>query len=325
MLLEECSENVRFPAKKVQKFLRSSQKQEQNFLPDIDCYQVPQKRKDQGTIGRLMGRMEDIMGESKVTNQSQPEFNCFKEAVCINAQRIYDSCSDKDCLEDLQVYFSDQTQPIINRAANVKCKKVKILCVNVEVESVPFNKGFYSVDMTFYFLVEVAATVAPGSAPVTVCGISYFNKKVILYGSEAGSKEFSSRNCVNGCCGGEDAAALPEAVVQTVDPVCLASKFVECPQKTCCPSFCIPCCQCCELCGDFEEVEASKEFYVTLGLFTIVQIQRPVAMMIPAYDFCIPDKESEFTNGDPCEMFKKIQFPMGDFFPARMNDLNCDD
>ena len=96
------------------------------------------------------------------------EFSCFKEAVCINAQRIYDSCSDKDCLEDLQVFFSDQTQPIINKAISVKCKKVKILCVNVDVESVPFNKGFYSVDMTFYFLVAVAAPLPPAGPPVTV-------------------------------------------------------------------------------------------------------------------------------------------------------------
>ena len=114
------------------------------------------------------------------TNRQQ-EFTCFKEAVCINAQRIYDSCSDKDCLEDLQVYFSDQTQPIINKAVSVKTKKVKILCVNVDVEAVPFNKGFYSVDMTFYFLVEVAAAMSPGGAPVTVCGIATFNKKVILF------------------------------------------------------------------------------------------------------------------------------------------------
>ena len=199
------------------------------------------------------------------------EFSCFKEAVCINAQRIYDSCSDKDCLEDLQVFFSDQTQPIINKAISVKCKKVKILCVNVDVESVPFNKGFYSVDMTFYFLVEVAATLAPGGAPVTVCGISYFNKKVILYGSEASSKEFSSRTCGSGCCRGEDAAALPEAVVQTVDPVCLASRFSECAEKNCCPGFCIPCCQCCELGGDFEEVPTTRELYITIGLFTIDQ------------------------------------------------------
>ena len=263
------------------------------------------------------------MGESKVNNQHQPEFTCFKEAVCINSRRIYDSCSDKDCLEDLQVYFSDQAQPVINRAANVKCKKVSILCVNVEVETVPFNKGFYSVDMTFYFLVEVSASMSPGSQPVTVCGIAYFNKKVILYGSEAASKEFSSKD--HGCSRGEDTASLPEAIVQTVDPVCLASRLTDCPQKTCCPGFCIPCCPCGELCGDFEQVEACKEFYVTLGLFTIVQLQRTVAMMIPAYDFCIPDKESEFSTGDPCEMFKKIQFPMGDFFPTRLNDMNSDE
>ena len=32
---------------------------------------------------------------------------CFKEAVCIDAGRIYDSCGDKDCLEDLRVYFTE--------------------------------------------------------------------------------------------------------------------------------------------------------------------------------------------------------------------------
>lgn len=258
----------------------------------------------------------------------QAEFSSFKEAVCVNARRIYDSCSDKDCLEDLQVYFSDQTQPIINKAVSVKTRKVKILCVNVDVESVPFNKGFYSVDMTFYFLVEVAATLAPGGAPVTVCGISYFNKKVILFGSEASSKEFSSLHCQNGCHRGEDAAALPEAVVQTVDPVVLASRFSECPEKSCCPGFCIPNCVCSscrsELGGQYEDVSACRELYITVGLFTIVQLQRPVAMMIPAYDFCIPDKESEFSTGDPCEMFRKIQFPMSDFFPTRLNDLGSD-
>ena len=217
----------------------------------------------------VSGGMEEAMAENS-TNRQQ-EFTCFKEAVCVNAQRIYDSCSDKDCLEDLQVYFSDQTQPIINKAVSVKTKKVKILCVNVDVEAVPFNKGFYSVDMTFYFLVEVAAAMSPGGAPVTVCGIATFNKKVILYGSEAGSKYFSSRSCGNGCCLSEDAAALPEAVVQTVDPVVLASRFCECAEKNCCPGFCIPhCgCQCCELCGDFEDVSASRELYITIGLFTM--------------------------------------------------------
>ena len=29
----------------------------------------------------------------------------FKEAVCVDAARIYDSCGDKDCLENLDVFL----------------------------------------------------------------------------------------------------------------------------------------------------------------------------------------------------------------------------
>lgn len=258
------------------------------------------------------------MAESKVNNQS--EFNCFKEAVCIDAERIYDSASDKDCLEDLQVFFSDKTQPIIDNAISVKCKRVRVLNVNVDVESVPFNKGFYSVDMTFYFLVELSVYLTPGAHAVTCCGISYFSKKVILYGSEANARVFSSHSsCCNKC--SEQITSMPNAVVQIVDPICLASKFIECPARKCCSCSPIPCHVCAEIDGCFDNVEACKEVFVTLGLFTIVQLQRKVQMMIPAYDFCIPDKESEYSTGDPCEMFKKIQFPMEDFFPPRLNDI----
>ena len=33
-------------------------------------------------------------------NQESPNYGCFKEAVCIDASRVYDSCGDKDCHED---------------------------------------------------------------------------------------------------------------------------------------------------------------------------------------------------------------------------------
>ena len=148
------------------------------------------------------------MAESKAFRPN--DCTCFKEAVCIDAERIYDSCSDKDCLEDLQVFFSDKTQPIIDKAASIKCKKVKVINVCVDVESVPFNKGFYSVDMTFYFLVELSAYLSPGTPAVNCCGISYFSKKVILYGSEANARVFSSHS---GCCSNnEQMTAMPNAV-----------------------------------------------------------------------------------------------------------------
>ena len=39
----------------------------------------------------------------------------FKEAVCIDTSRIYDSCSDKDCLEDLRVYFTNAISGLSTR------------------------------------------------------------------------------------------------------------------------------------------------------------------------------------------------------------------
>ena len=156
------------------------------------------------------------MAESKAFRPN--DCTCFKEAGCIDAERIYDSCSDKDCLEDLQVFFSDKTQPIIDKAASIKCKKVKVINVCVDVESVPFNKGFYSVDMTFYFLVELSAYLSPGTPAVNCCGISYFSKKVILYGSEANARVFSSHS---GCCSNnEQMTAMPNAVVLSCLPLC---------------------------------------------------------------------------------------------------------
>ena len=38
----------------------------------------------------------------------------FKEAVCIDAMRIFDSCSAQDCLEDLTFVFSTEDQAIID-------------------------------------------------------------------------------------------------------------------------------------------------------------------------------------------------------------------
>ena len=133
------------------------------------------------------------MAESNASNNSAAVgANCFKEAVCVSAGRIYDSCSSKDCLEDLRVFFTDTAQAAVDAAQSIKCRKAEVLNVFMDVESVPFNKGFYSVDMTYYFMITLdvyAATMAP---PVTIQGVAVFSKKVILYGSEGSVKSFSS-------------------------------------------------------------------------------------------------------------------------------------
>ena len=44
----------------------------------------------------------------------------FKEAMCIEAMRVFDSCSSQDCLEDLAFTFSEADQTVINAAAYIK-------------------------------------------------------------------------------------------------------------------------------------------------------------------------------------------------------------
>ena len=84
-----------------------------------------------------------------------PASNCFKEAVCIDAGRVYDSCCDRDCLEDLRIYFTECGQSVVENAISVRSRKVELITAYVDVEPVPFNKGYYSVDMTFFFEVTV--------------------------------------------------------------------------------------------------------------------------------------------------------------------------
>ena len=57
----------------------------------------------------------------------------IREAVCIDTNRVYDSCADKDCLADLRVYFPPQCQETIEHATGVRCRGTEILNVFMDV------------------------------------------------------------------------------------------------------------------------------------------------------------------------------------------------
>lgn len=76
----------------------------------------------------------------------------------------------KDCIEDLRFYPKLQYVDVINRALSVKGGSADLLYVYVDVEPVNFNRGFYTVDMRFFYAVTLQAyTSCP--APVTVEGL----------------------------------------------------------------------------------------------------------------------------------------------------------
>jgi len=248
----------------------------------------------------------------------------IKDAVCVDCSRIYDSCADKDCLEEVQVFFPEERRELVEQSSGVRLKDVRVLTVLIDTEKVPFNKGFYTVDMTFYFNVELELCRAPGSC-FTTDGICFFNKKVMLYGCEGSVSSFSSEfSTADGTRQGT-VRTMPKATVQVAEPVGLEAHIVECCE--CCdPNPCIPPFVCQQ--AGYREITPynyTKKIFVSLGLFSIVQLQRNVQLLLPAYDFCVPENASIATTSDnPCDLFRKIEFPSEEFFPLKNSDCNSD-
>ncbi len=260
-------------------------------------------------------------------NCCSPELHHIKEAICIDTNRVYDSCADKDCLTDLRVYLTDRGQCILENSTSVKCRVAEIINCLVEVEKVPFNKGFYSVDLTFFVKVSLDAYSCPTAQPCLIDGLVTFSKKCILYGSDGNVKIFSSNYVENGF---DDQNCVknsnPKAKVQTVEPICLDAQI--CNICDCCNtlgSCCddgVPAYICRQFEGSFTNNQCcEKAIKVTLGIFTIVQLERDVQMLIPAYDFCVPTKECCCETEEPCDIFRKISFPVDEFFPPNQRDL----
>lgn len=246
--------------------------------------------------------------------------NC-SDAVCIDANKIYDSCCDRDCLEDLRVYFTDSQQSVIDNAVSIKCTSAKVLNVVTDVESVAFNRGFYSVDATFYFEITCEVCNGPAAVPQCVTGVAVFSKKCILFGSEGNVQIFGSDMQSCGCNEPQlqPRRNVPRVTVQVVDPIVLSVKLTE--KCKCCDLCCnIPKCISCLFDGEFSN-ETKKVVEVTLGLFTIMQLSRSVQLLVPVFDFCMPTKECSCNTDSPCEVFEKISFPKDEFFPPQ--DCSC--
>lgn len=235
--------------------------------------------------------------------------NC-NEAMPIKVNRVFDSCSDKDCVSGVQVNLKKELPESVTL---VKTKCITISKVCVSTEPIPFNKGFYSVDITFNFDVELAAYESNCCAPSVICGTASVSKSCILYGSEANTKTFTSEGEVIGstdkcCC----TVNLPTAIVQTVSPIVLESKVA-------------PICGGCE-CSPSECCNASRGVLLTLGLFYVVELVRPVTIMVKTMPYTIPQKECCSDNADPCEVFGKIKFPVEEFSPGQSpakNNYEC--
>ncbi len=247
-----------------------------------------------------------------------------REAVCIHTRKVYDSCRDRDCMQDVRVYLTASSQAVLENAMSVKAQSAELLWSYVDVEPIGYNRGFYTVDVRSFYRVECDAFTGVGR-PRRIAGLASCDKRTVLFGSEGSARIFSSDYVEDG----EDLqyaerTNLPVAEVEMVDPVCLSARMVD------------PCCEVelnamvadipAHICSCFEEdlVIGSdvRQLLVSLGQFSIIRLERDVQLLIPAYDFCMPQNECPGNPDDPCALFQNFRFPTDAFFPPRASELN---
>ena len=252
----------------------------------------------------------------------------IREAVCVHTGKITDSCLAKDCIEDLRFYPTAAAQEVLSASQMIKGGTAELLYVYTDVEPVTFNRGFYSVDMRFYY--RVTLQVCTGTPRYTEAeGLCVFDKRCILFGSEGNAKIFSSDTVFDELdVPGRVRTNLPVAVVEAVDPIVLDTRVAEVPpvtaERSCLaeiPSFVAQ-----SFGGELVFDDSSgRRLYVTLGQFTLVRLERDTQLLVPVYDYCVPQCQCECgSQEDPCGLFRSVAFPMNEFFPPNAVETPCD-
>lgn len=264
----------------------------------------------------------------------------IREAVCIQTEKIFDSCREKDCIENARVHLKNtkENRFIINHAINVKCRRAEVIDVFTDIEPVPFKRGFFTVDIKFFIRVNLDFFLPGGNGPggttiIPRTGVVVFDKKVILFGSEGNVKIFKTHLDEKGCKSHIQQDNLPTAKIEVAEPICLSAriedildKFFDDNRVESMPRSVVDALEENEITdfGDIiEDVDVvRKRVVATIGLFSIVKLVRLVQILIPAFDYCVPKKSCiAATEENPCDLFETIEFPVEEFFPPQMMDF----
>ena len=252
-----------------------------------------------------------------------------KETVCIEANRVLDSCRDRDCYENVHVFLTNFGNEIIERTGNIRVKSSCIAWSNITVDPIAFNKGFYSVNVRLYIKIVFEACLSPGRIQEFE-GIAVIDKNVVLFGGESNLNVFRSNGTsgfcdapVELCCTDGNA---PTAVVEVVDPIILNAKILEKRHEHNCHC----CCNCCDIPdGVTRNIngtlcdEGQRFLVVSIGVFSVVRIVRPAQYIINATEYSVPDKECiSHSEENPCEIFRCMAFPTQEFTAGHGPTLN---
>ena len=215
-----------------------------------------------------------------------------------------------NCIENLRVYPTVSSQAVIDTAFSVRPESACLLYADVNVDEISFNRGYYTVDVTYFY--RITGQSFPGGVPIV--GLAVFDKRVILYGSEASVKVFSS-NCGLGS-GQLNACSAPTAYVAAVDPIALNLRIGESASCGETELRSIPEGIIRMLGEDLNLTNMGRQLFVTLGQFSIIRLEREAQLTVDAESF-FPVREcvGSSSDDDPCTLFGRVRFPLDEFFP----------
>lgn len=266
-----------------------------------------------------------------MSENCQQMLNCtpedLRQALSIHTKKITDSCRDKDCIEDLRVYLTQQSQNALDNASGAKVRCADLLCAYIDVEPVAFHRNHYCIDVTFYYRILADATNGC-QRPTPLQGLAVFSKRAVLCGEDSSAHIFTSRTRL-GCPDGMTIMSenIPTAVVEVLDPMVLSSKVMDacsCRDSTLVQ---IPDAVCRLFDGDLVSRGENRQLLVTLGQFSIIRLERDAQLVVPILDYSIPTKECCDSTGcaeDPCELFSRIPFPTASFAPTGCDRKICE-
>lgn len=250
----------------------------------------------------------------------------LNRSVSIHTHQITDSCLDKDCIEELRVFLTTQSQAALDSATAAKTRCAELLFTSVDVQPLPYKAGHYSVDLVFYYRI-LGDAILGGLRPTTIAGLAVFTKRVVLYGGCRQAKTFRSGAVP---CGELLCPECPQAIVEALDPMILSAKVREV-------------CECHRHETELNDVPPaivdsfgeqlvlsgeSKRLYVTIGQFSTVRLERDTQLTVSACSYSVPTREccdEECCEEDPCELFSKVEFPMQAFFPDGHKKECCEE
>lgn len=257
-----------------------------------------------------------------------------RDNAYIDTNRIFDSCRDKDCFEDTAVFLTDYGRDIVEHSTNVRCCSAEIAAADISVDPVPFNNGFYHIDARIYIRMTFECCVNMTNRQI-IEGLCVCDKRTVLYGGEGGTSVFRSDPNMDGFCSGAPDipesnkcgcgnSSLPTAVLEVADPVVLGAKIIERRAPHHCP------------CGSERDIpsgvasrignlapQGERRLVVSVGLFSVMRLERPAQYLLDARIYSVPEKECQFTESDDaCSVFRNMEFPVSEFSNERSS--RCD-